>query len=470
MRFGFFFVIAWMLFAPSLAHGQAGRYELGRRMRSFENAYAAQRDVDARQRAVKHLDEVVRKFFSFDLPDAARAMDAARWALAGDDLPPENVRWVDSLAIEANQRLLDVTASETTLEISEFYSSKLPIPEGAVCRLQLHNVGDQVCGEKVTATIIKLPVTIRLPLAHLNEGEYRIRLEILVGEKRLLLIEPRISFVNRLSARLEVAADVTKSWQGQPRSTEHETAKALLRTLRALAKHEVLETSYPAARLLAQVEAIIADQTVFGHKQPGQFWLRLNLEKDSIPVRLMAPPQVSEGKSLPLVLALHGAGGSENMYFETYGSGAVVKQCQDRGWILVAPRSGFFSDMPAAQIVDAVDRLYPVDRRRIYIVGHSMGAMQAVRAARNNPDYWAGIAALGGGGHVPDGVTIRDVPFFIGVGSEDFAMPSAKSLHEQLKRAEVQTLNFREYPHVEHLAIVQECLPDVFEFFAAQKR
>jgi predicted esterase len=469
MRFGYLVVLAWTFVAPAVVLGQAGRYELGRRVRSFENAYATHRDAADRQRAVPHVNEVVKKFFSFDFPGAARAMDEARWAIAGENAPPADVRWADSLAIEAQQRLLDVNANEVTLAVSTYYPSNLAIPEGAACRMQLRDANAKEIGEAETTPIRELPVTVRLPLANVKEGDYRLRIEILAGDKPLLLNAQGISLVERLSERLEAVAGAVKAWQGQPQTSEHETAKALLRTLRALAKHEVQETSYPAAKLLSQVEAILANKSVFGHKQPGQFWLRLALEKDSIPVRIMAPPQAAQGKPLPLVIALHGAGGSENIYFEAYGNGATVQQCQDRGWLLVGPRSGFFSDMPAAQIVDAVDRLYPVDRKRVYIVGHSMGAMQAVRAARNNPDRWAGIAALGGGGHVTADAAIRDIPFFIGVGSEDFAMPSVKSLREQLTRAEVKTLIFREYPHVEHLAIVQECLPDVFRFFDEQK-
>jgi len=175
------------------------------------------------------------------------------------------------------------------------------------------------------------------------------------------------------------AAEAVKSWAG---SATHDRARDGQRTLahasRAWAKHEAQETGYPAARLLSQVEAIIANKTVFGHKQPGQYWLRLMLEKDAIPVRLMAPSEAAEGKPLPLVLALHGAGGQREHLFRSLwqrrcGSGnvTIAAGC----WSRHAP--GFFSDMPAAQIVDAVDRLYPVDRKRVYIVGHSMGAMQA---------------------------------------------------------------------------------------------
>jgi hypothetical protein len=51
MRIGLLFVVAGACLVPSVAEGQAGRYELGRRVRSFEGAYAAHRDAVDRQRA-----------------------------------------------------------------------------------------------------------------------------------------------------------------------------------------------------------------------------------------------------------------------------------------------------------------------------------------------------------------------------------------------------------------------------------
>jgi hypothetical protein len=35
----------------------------------------------------------------------------------------------------------------------------------------------------------------------------------------------------------------------------------------------------------------------------------------------------------------HGAGGSENMFFESYGAGVGPKEAQKRGWVFMSPRS-----------------------------------------------------------------------------------------------------------------------------------
>jgi predicted peptidase len=178
-------------------------------------------------------------------------------------------------------------------------------------------------------------------------------------------------------------------------------------------------------------------------------------------VRFLAPDQVADGKPAPLVIALHGAGGSENMFFDGYGHGDIVERCRRRGWLLVSTRYGIPDGL-----IDAVDALYPVDRKRIFVVGHSLGASQAMAAVSAKPDAFVAAAALGGGGAVTASDALKNVQIFVGVGAEDpVARGGALLLRDQLKKAGVKNLKFQEYEGAEHLTVVQLGLKDVFEFF-----
>jgi len=60
---------------------------------------------------------------------------------------------------------------------------------------------------------------------------------------------------------------------------------------------------------------------------------------------------------------------------------------------------------------------------------------------------------------------MKKLPFFIGCGTEDFAIRGAKSTAKSLMEAGVETVEFRDYPDIEHIAIVQVALPDVFQWY-----
>jgi predicted esterase len=182
-----------------------------------------------------------------------------------------------------------------------------------------------------------------------------------------------------------------------------------------------------------------------------------------VPSRVFIPAEAKQGKPLPVVVAVHGLGCTENMFFDAYGRGITVKMCKERGWLLVAPRCSFRTVRVNA-IVQELARLYPVDKERVFLVGHSMGAGQVVESACATPEKFAGVAALGGGGKLKVSDALKSLPFFIGVGTEDFAYVGAQDLRDRLREAKVKTVEYREYD-IDHLVIVQLAIRDVFAFF-----
>jgi predicted esterase len=121
------------------------------------------------------------------------------------------------------------------------------------------------------------------------------------------------------------------------------------------------------------------------------------------------------------------------------------------------------------EIVEALAARYPVDPKRVYLVGHSMGAAAAVATAARAPGRYAAVTALGGGGRVgKPRDELASVRFFVGVGTEDFALRGARSLREALEAAGVASVTYREYEGIEHLAVVQAALADVFAWLGGR--
>lgn len=179
-------------------------------------------------------------------------------------------------------------------------------------------------------------------------------------------------------------------------------------------------------------------------------------------MRVFVPEGIEPGSRVPVVFGLHGAGGSENLFFEAYGAGLGVELAKERGWIFVAPRVGLFGS-PVVELADVLAEHLPIDRERLFAVGHSMGAMATVAAASASPDRFDAIAALGGGGAPTEG--LASVPVFVAAGASDFGKPGADALARQLEGLGAETLVHRTYENTEHLLIVQRALPDVFAFF-----
>lgn len=452
-----------LLFIHSAA-AQSERYELGRRLREFERAWDAA-DAAGRKRSVDPLERAVGAFFSFRLGEAGKALDEARFAARSDEAATAERLWATSLFVRPESRLID--ADEVPLAIDAFYKTERPEIEAAIEVSVFDDGGKQLCSQRLD--LDALPAEARLNLDGVPPGDHELRWRVLRGEDTLAEGRIGLSRVHDAQSRLAALRKIASGWERNEDDLDRASVRGLLDSLDSLWDKETLETDLPAARLSAEaeaaVESIAAGRPYYTADRPGSFWLRAPVSRSGSPLRVFVPEVASAESPLPLVVALHGAGGSENMFFDGYGDGAIVRLCRERGWMLVATRGGFFGAPPVVAIVDELAKRYHIDAKRVFLVGHSMGAQQAARIASESPQGIAGVAALGGGGSVRRSEDLQRLPFFIAAGSRDFGLRGAKSLHAALRRAGVEQAEFREYPDVEHLVIVQAALPDVFGFF-----
>jgi predicted esterase len=453
---------AVMFLPSSWVAAQEERYELGRRLRQMEAAWERQEQEAARRKALEFLQPLTRQFFAFRYAEAARSLDRATFALQSPRDPSPARQWAAALQITPQKRLLDDTQTELTVTVQPFYKPAVPLPGNARLRLWLT--------EKtvVSVPIDAWPLTVRVPLPPLGEqdGLDRRLYVLLDAQDNLQPASVGISQIARLTQRLDKLA---QSLENRPAELAIETAtiRTRLATFRATLRGEVPITDFPFALWLENAELMAQRQPFFTPQRHGQFWLSIpTASGPATPCRLFVPKGLQPDRPVPLVVALHGAGVDENMFFESYGSGQIVRECQQRGWLLLAPRSGLLGAPPVLPLIDTLAQRYPIDRQRIFLVGHSMGAAQATSLALSQPEAFAAVAALGAAPRLSDPQRLRSLPFFLGVGSQDdLAIAGARALHKKLAPAQLPHYRFREYPNLEHLTIVREALPDVFAFF-----
>jgi predicted esterase len=152
------------------------------------------------------------------------------------------------------------------------------------------------------------------------------------------------------------------------------------------------------------------------------------------------------------------------MFFETYGAGRAVREATSRGWLVVAPGQGILGlalDVP--DLLNALEPWFPIDRSKVMLLGHSMGAAQVIRQVQKYPTLPVAAVALGGGSRFPKTQSNPTSKWFVAAGSDDFGKNGARQLHSSLITANLPS-TWREYPNIEHLAIVQAAIPDVFQF------
>jgi predicted esterase len=467
-----------LLLTPGVGVAQFGgeRYQIGVQLRLFEQLWESKTDEAGRKRTIEPLNRAFRSFFGGRPAEVARALFDARHALDSDQLPDPATLWAESLAIEPVKRLIDPT-EPIRFRVRPFFTGKLAAPDAVTVGWTWFNPDSKQTLPGKDTPLGKLPAEIELPKpaneqVQATTTDCELLVRIAAGGKKLIERKMIVSVAPRLQKRLAALRGIADEPPAAMPSLEQATLQGHVAVLAALAEGQERESDYPAARLLREAEELarVVQQggEYFNATRAGQTWLTVPTQASPTVVRLLVPASVAQQpkQAVPLLVALHGAGGSENLFFEGYGNGVIVRECEKRGWLLVAPRGPqFLGSPPVEEIIDTLAKRYPVDPKRIYLVGHSMGAGQALALSQKSPGRYAGVAALGGAGATAKLDVYRTLPLFVGTGKEDFvAVKGARGLANRLDQLGAR-FSYREYADIEHMMIVPAALPDLFRFF-----
>jgi hypothetical protein len=118
------------------ASAQLDRYELGLRLRAYEERLGASTDQERTAASLRELDRAVQAFFRFDLAAVARAVDAAdRRLLAA--APDAATAFARSLRLSTAARLCDPQAGPVAFTLAVAFPSDVACPEGLVLDVAL---------------------------------------------------------------------------------------------------------------------------------------------------------------------------------------------------------------------------------------------------------------------------------------------------------------------------------------------
>ncbi|MCD8052756.1 MAG: hypothetical protein LUF00_01640 [Lachnospiraceae bacterium] len=263
-----------------------------------------------------------------------------------------------------------------------------------------------------------------------------------------------------------------------------------------------IEPSFPGCRedeiaeILAQVQGECGDFR-------GVYW-HVGLQRWA-PYRIYLPRSYGEGKMNPLIVGLHGGGGSPDSFF-THSRDAVKEYAERDGYILLAPdastrNSSYGCALPPfgmehavldpscaenpahltenelqwvhmgeiglTQIMEEVCETYFVDEKRIFLMGNSMGGMGTLYYAARYPEKFCKISPAGA---LPDMTffddsALRSTPVLFVAGEKD--VHGVKWMREGCRKMQEDgiPLKYREVEGGTHGSAWVDVLDEIFDFF-----
>ncbi len=410
------------IFAAALLLGQtqpASRFDLGVRLKALEAAWLSS-TPQAKGKAVTPITSSVMSFFSGSFGIACQNLDQASAILDGRALSAGD-------ALTFRQDPASVSSEDgIVLQGAWAYAPTEPLDaQKAVIEAE---------GMRFQATYPS-PIKIPLPSSSIVRGEGAVTIKI-NGRTAKIVADHLPGLDNRLE---------------NLKSAESQLTAPLLDLIEAQRTGKA-ETDVPLSPTLK-----LAEDLASGNAIPEKVREWPLAKQGRTLFRASFPEKIATDETL--VIALHGAGGSENLFYEGYGLGMAVKESLKRGWVFTSPRS---APSAPADVLAWMKSIRNWNPKRVIVMGHSMGGALALQTGALTPKPSALVLFAPAGRSVPP--ALQDVPLFLAVGRQEIMMlgASAEAIKTQMSAA-------KGFKHMlvdpcEHLMIVAEALPEAFKW------
>ena len=396
------FVLTAPVFAQPAESQPVTRADLGWAYFRLEEALGkADPSVEVRTEANKMFDEATLAFFGGKMAEAVATVNRATAEVLDKDMPPGG----ELLRIDAVPPLYVRGEHDT----QRFTLASMNPAEST-------NVGGKLVletmdGDEVRTWPMELvqsetdaSTSIQFEPDDLESGQYwlvfRTEDDLPLASTRWILTDQSLDAVREQNAgRIDA---LTGEMAGMKQAIATLRAQNALLTNTPSQENTaqfVLDLHALAESIADDIEAVEAGENPFKGRT-GDYWRVLNIGDKDVPFRVYMPASAAEESAVPVVVAFHGAGGDENMFMSAYGAGIIKRLADEHGFLLASPLTYEFggSDGPERfdQLVDALALTYPIDRHRIYVIGHSMGGGAITNLAKARPEAITAAVALAG--------------------------------------------------------------------------
>jgi poly(3-hydroxybutyrate) depolymerase len=335
------------------------------------------------------------------------------------------------------------------------------------------------------------PLMMDLDVSKQPDGAYMLEVDVLNDGATIGTATLRLTMQKGLDARL---AALEKAAGAAPAGVRADIRYAA-DYLRRVNRGHIEVGQFDLARELAAAEelaaAIKTGSDPFKGRTGGfERHHLLEAANEILPYRVFIPKTYNGTSAVPLVVALHGLGQTEDSWMDGY-QGQLPALAEKYGYIAVAPLGyrvdGFYgfsygsdpasrrkqelSEQDVMQVLARMRQQYNIDPSRIYLMGHSMGAIGTWFLGAKYPDIWAALGTIAGTGSPQSIERMRHIPQFVVHGDADptVAVSGSRNMVAAMKEHRVDHV-YVEVPGGNHTDIAVPNLPAMFEFFDRQRR
>lgn len=214
--------------------------------------------------------------------------------------------------------------------------------------------------------------------------------------------------------------------------------------------------------------------------RPG---LQPRLSGEDIPVNLRYLLYLPEEyatkpeRKWPLMLFLHGMGerGDDLEKVKKHGPPKLIAEGTLFPFIVVSPqcpKTQIWDSSELFPLLDQVGEEYRVDKTRLYLTGISMGGYGTWAAATEQPERFAAIAPICGGGEPATAWRLRRTPIWAFHGAKDGTVPlqCSRQMVDAVREAGGH-VEFTVYPDADHDSWTETYNnPKLYEWFLSHSR
>jgi dienelactone hydrolase len=427
-------------------------------------------------------------------------------ALAGSRDWNAELEFANSLALRTERVFVD-PARPVSFRLEQVYVPSLELKEPLSIKVTLHKPGTggagNAVGEKLQDTgsfdgvsrdLIDNPFRFDVDLAAVSDGRTIVRTEALEGSHSLGAATLAVEVHRGIDQRLLQLESGMKQLKG----FDALRAEVLypIDYIRNVDRGRITIGQFNFDKELAMAESALS--ALQGGKDPfagktGDFKRHYEFSEagEIMPYRVYVPTAYKAERPYPLVVMLHGNGGTENTFFDGY-NGELQRLAEERGYIVVVPlgyrvdggygynngsrtaedmRKLEFSEKDVMHVFELMKQNYKIDANRVYLSGHSMGGSGTWYLGARYSDNWAALGSLAGAG-TPDTIPpIKAVPQLIVHGDADATVPVERSrtMAATLEKLGVEH-QYIEVPGGTHGSIVGPNLKTMFDFFDRHRK